>query len=137
MALVNREAAVSDQTDLPENKPQGVPPSSSFDLNRPTIIAGLYALGYFTVFTSIIGIVLCYVWRSEPGQTWEISHYDYHMRTFWFGLAGSVIGFLLLIVLIGFLVLAAVGVWVIIRVVLSIVNAQKQEPMPNPHTLFF
>ncbi len=128
---------MSDQTQLPENKPQGTPPVSSFDLNRPTIIGGLYALSFFVGITSIIGIVLCYVWRSEPGQTWEISHYDYHIRTFWVSLIGFAIGFVLLIVLIGFLIMAAVGVWVVVRVVMSAVNAQKQEPMPNPHTLLF
>jgi uncharacterized membrane protein len=124
-------------TDLPEPQPTSTPPASSFDLNKPTIIAGLYALGYFTGISSIIAVVLAYVWKAEPGQTWEISHYDYHIRTFWGMLIGFAVGFLLLIVLIGFLVCIAVAVWAVIRIVLSIVNAQKHEPMPNPHTLFF
>lgn len=39
---------------------------------------------------------------------------------------------LLTIVLIGFMILPAVVVLVVVRCVLSLVNAQKRQPMPNP-----
>ena len=128
---------MTEPSQVPEPQHSETPPSSGFDFNRPTIIAGLYGLGYFTLISSLIGVVLCYVWRSEPGQTWELSHYDYHIRTFWGMVIGSVVGFLLLLILIGFLIWVVVAIWALIRVVLSIVNAQKREPMPNPHTLLF
>jgi uncharacterized membrane protein len=41
-----------------------------------------------------------------------------------------------MIVLIGFLMLVAVGVLVLVRCVMSLVAAQKQQPMPNPTSLF-
>ena len=81
--------------------------------------------------------------REAPAQTpripaahsdWEDTHFRYLIRTFWLGLIGTVIGTVLLIVLIGFLVWLAVGVLVIVRCVLSLINAQKQQPMPNPDT---
>ena len=53
---------------------------------------------------------------------------------FWIGLIGSVVGFVLLIVLVGFVVLLAVAALVVVRSVLSLINAQKQVPMPNPGT---
>ncbi len=118
----------------PVNRPTQ---AAGFDLNRPTIIGLLFAGGYFTAVTAIIGVVLCYVWRGEPHEDWEASHYQYHITTFWGTLIGSVIGFILLIVLIGFLILPLVAVWGLIRVVLQIVNAQKRAPMPSPDTLFF
>ena len=40
--------------------------------------------------------------------------------------------FLLLIVAIGILVLIAVSILVIVRSVMSLLNAQKHAPMPNP-----
>ncbi len=48
---------------------------------------------------------------------------------------GSAIGFLLLIVLIGFPIMLAVGIWVLVRTIMSLINAQKRAPMPNPETL--
>ena len=65
----------------------------------------------------------------------EQSHYTYLIRTFWFGLLGSVIGVVLSVVLIGIPIVIAVAVWVIIRSVVSLLKAQKHEPMPNPETL--
>ncbi len=106
----------------------------SFDMNRPTIIGLLFAASYLTGITGIIGVVLCYVWRGEAHEPWEATHYTYHIRTFWIGLVAGIIGFILMIVLIGFLVLALVGVWFLVRTVLSLINAQKRAPMPNPET---
>ena len=56
------------------------------------------------------------------------------IRTFWLGLIGGLVSILFMIVLIGFLMITAVAVLVIVRCVLSIVNAQKQQPMPDPET---
>lgn len=117
-------------TDLPPANPTG-----GFDFNKPTIIGLLYLASYLTGVTAVIGVVLAYVWRSEPGEGWEASHYTYLANTFWIGLVGAVIGFVLMIVLIGFLVLAAVGVLCLVRVIMSLINAQKKMPMPNPGTL--
>jgi len=110
-------------------------PSSSFDLNRPTIIGLLYASSFFVGITALIGVVLAYVWRGEPHEAWEETHYEYLIRTFWLGLVGSILGALTVLILIGFLIWGIVAVWAVIRIVLSLVNAQKRSPMPNPTTL--
>lgn len=105
---------------------------SSFDFNRPTIVSLLYLSSFVLGVTGLVGIVLAYVWRNEPHADWEDSHFRYLIRTFWLALIGSIISVLLMIVLVGFLLLGAVCVLVIVRSVLSLVNAQKQQPMPNP-----
>ncbi len=107
-------------------------PTGGFDLNRPTIINLLYIASFITGITGIIGVVLAYVWKGEPHEGWEETHYTYLINTFWIGLAGSVLGLLLMIVLIGFLIWIATGVLVIVRIVLSMIAAQKREAMPNP-----
>lgn len=109
--------------------------TSGFEFNHPTIISLLYLASYFTGITAIVGVVLAFVWRGEATEDWERSHYQYLINTFWIGLAGTVVGALLIIVAIGFLVLAAVAVLVIVRSVMSLLNAQKHAPMPNPGTL--
>lgn len=115
----------------------GTPPASAaagFDFNRPTIIGLLYLSSFLLGVTIIVGVVLAYVWKGEAHADWESSHYDYLIRTFWIGLLGSVISFILMIVLVGFLLWVAVAVLVVVRCVLSLINAQKQAPMPNPET---
>jgi uncharacterized membrane protein len=114
--------------------PTPTTPQPGFDLNRPTIIGLLMAASYFTGITAIIAVVLCYVWRGEAHEPWEASHYEYHIRTFWVFLLGAVIGTILLIVLIGFLIWAAVGIWALVRVIVQLINAQKRAPMPDPTT---
>ncbi len=108
------------------------PASGGFDLNRPTIISLLYLSSFVLGVTGLVGVVLAFIWKGEPHDAWMDSHYTYLINTFWLGLAGSVIGFILAIVLIGFAILFAVAALVIVRSVLSLINAQKQQPMPNP-----
>jgi uncharacterized membrane protein len=138
-------------TDQPSPAPEagrdGAPPSpnhataqaqptsaSGFDFNHPTIISLLYLSSMVLGVTWIVGVVLAYVWKGETHESWETSHYDYLIRTFWIGLIGAIVSVMLMIVLVGFLLLVAVGVLVVVRCVLSLVNAQKRMPMPNPET---
>lgn len=122
----------------PQAGPQAVPPppasTSGFDFNHPTIISLLYISSAVLGITAIVGVVLAYVWKGEAHAEWETSHYEYLIRTFWIGLIGAVVSIMLMIVLIGFLLMVAVGVLVVVRCVLSLINAQKQQPMPNPGT---
>ncbi|WP_226632530.1 DUF4870 family protein [Novosphingobium profundi] len=115
-----------------ENRP--ATSNSSFELNNPTVICLLYFASFLTGVTAIIGVVLAFVWRGEPKADWELSHYQYLINTFWIGLVGGILGFVLMIVLIGFLILPAVSIWVIVRTVMSLLKAQKREPMPDPNS---
>lgn len=110
------------------------PAATSFDLNQPTIVSLLYLSSFILGVTSIVGVVLAYVWKGESKEAWEASHFEYLINTFWIGLVGSVISVFLMLLLIGFLLLPAVVVLVVVRCVLSLINAQKREPMPNPGT---
>lgn len=116
----------------PPQPPSPGTPQSGFDLNYPTIISLLYFASFVTGITGLVGVVLAYIWRSEAREPWEASHYTYLINTFWIGLLGSVIGFLLLIVVIGVFVWIAAMVLVVVRSILSLLRAQKHEPMPNP-----
>jgi uncharacterized membrane protein len=122
---------------MSDQRPNATPPSTGFDLNRPTIVDLLYLASIITGVTAIIGIVLAYVWKNDSHEPWEATHYIYQIRTFWIGLAGTVIGLILLVILIGGLILLGTGIWVLVRTALSLVNAQKRAPMPNPETLPF
>ncbi len=117
-------------------EPQATPPpaAAGFDFNRPTVISLLYLSSFVLGITVLIGVVLAYVWRGEPQAEWERSHYTYLIRTFWLGLIGGIVSTILMLALIGFLLIVGVAVLVIVRCVLSLVNAQKKLPMPDPET---
>lgn len=125
------------QTPTPTPPPPGPPsgtPQGGFDMNYPTIVSLLYLASFFTGITGIVGVVLAYVWKGEAREPWEASHYTYLINTFWIGLVGSIISFVLMIVVIGVFLWMAVGALCVVRSVLSLIRAQKREPMPNPDT---
>lgn len=109
-------------------------PSGGFEFNRPTIISLLYIAGLVTGITGLVGVVLAYVWRNEAHEPWEATHYTYLIRTFWIALAASVVGVITTIIGIGILLLIAITVWVVVRSIVSLLNAQKRIAMPDPQT---
>lgn len=122
---------------IPGAVPPGTPGTDFFSV-KPNIINLLYLASFVTGLTGIAGVVLCYIWSNEDAvQPWEKTHYQYHIRTFWFGLLGMAIGTVLMLVVIGFLVWIAVAVWMVVRCVMSLNNAQKAQPMPDPTTLLW
>ena len=116
---------------VPERRPAE---AAGFEFNRPTIVNLLYLASPLLGVTAIVGVVLAYVWRGEPHAEWERSHYTYAITTFWLALIGSVLSVVLMMVVIGFLTIVAVGVLALVRSVLSLLRAQRREAMPNPQT---
>lgn len=116
--------------------PQGTPATvnSGFDFNQPTILSLLYISAFVLGITGLVAVVLAYVWKDQPKAEWEVSHYQYHIRTFWLWLIGCVVGLILTMVVVGLFILLAVAVLVVVRSVLSLIKAQAHEPMPNPDT---
>ncbi len=132
--MTDPEQPIEQSDATPGSRPPATP-VGGFDFNRPTIIALLYLGSLITGVSGIIGVILAYIWKAEPHEPWEATHYTYLIRTFWFGLAGSVLGALTMLILIGFLVLLAVGIWVLVRSAVALMKAQQRTAMPDPQTL--
>jgi len=88
------------------------------------IIGAATVVGAFlTGWPSIIAVILNYVKRSDVRGTWLDSHFQWQIRTFWYGLlwVGLCVLFILLTfgigILIAWLPLAIVSLWFIYRVV--------------------
>ena len=77
----------------------------------------LQALSFFFGLTAIVGVIINYVKKDEAVGTVYESHFDWQIRTFWWGLAWAVIGFILAFVLVGFAVMFVAWLWAIYRVV--------------------
>lgn len=82
-----------------------------------TVVYALQAAGFFVGITWIAGVIIDYVKKDDAVGTWLESHYRWQIRTFWFGLLWGVIGGILVLVLVGFFVLAADAIWIIYRIV--------------------
>ncbi|PEQ12410.1 hypothetical protein B2G71_12810 [Novosphingobium sp. PC22D] len=101
----------------------------------PTIVALLYLCSLVFGVTAIAGVVLAYIQRSDA-KDWEVSHYQYLITTFWIGFLGIIVGIITLMIVVGIVIIPAAVVLVVVRSIMSIIAAQKREPMPNPGTLF-
>ena len=99
-----------------------IEPSGSQDVEGLKTIAFavyvLQALSFFWGITAIIGVIVDYVKLDDARGTWLESHFRWQIRTFWWGLFWSILGFGLIWVFgLGFVVLGIVYIWTIYRVV--------------------
>ena len=97
------------------------------------VVYFLYIAGMFIGISALIGIVIAYINRGKAGG-WVETHYTWQIRTFWIGLLYSFVSVLLMIVAIGFVLIFAVAIWVIVRCVLGLQAANRDEPVTNPES---
>jgi len=93
------------------------------------VVYALYAASFLVGISALVAIIINYVKYEEVRGTFLESHFRWQIRTFWFGLLWGFIGWLTLIILIGWLVLCANAVWVIYRLVIGWVNLNDNKPM--------
>ncbi|MDB5456440.1 MAG: hypothetical protein JWP92_2025 [Caulobacter sp.] len=110
-----------------------LPPTLSQDKTMAMVIYILYLVGLTNGLTAIIGLVLAYVSKRDA-PAWLQSHYVFQIRTFWISLLFAAIGCLLLVIGVGVLILAAVGVWIAVRCVLGLMSLIRGEAYPNPQS---
>ncbi|MFN3371234.1 MAG: DUF4870 family protein [Sphingomonadaceae bacterium] len=113
---------------------------NDFEMNRPTIISLFYLGSFLAGITSLIAVILAYIWRSEPHEAWEESHYRYHIRTFWIGIVWAIVatlGSIVTLFLLAWVLFPLVAVWFAVRAVRALLAAQKHEPIQNVETWLF
>jgi uncharacterized membrane protein len=90
---------------------------------------------FLTGWPSIIAVILNYVKRSEVRGTWLDTHFQWQIRTFWYGLlwVGLCVGFIVVTfgigILIAWLPLAIVSVWFMYRIVRGWVRLRDGRAM--------
>jgi uncharacterized membrane protein len=101
------------------------------------VVYGLLGLGLLLGwFPAVIGVILNYVKLEDVQGTWLESHFRWQMRTFWWGLLWAAIGFILLLIMIGWFVLVADGIWILYRVIKGWLNLNDNKPMPGASNPF-
>ena len=92
-------------------------------------------LSYFFGISAIVGVIINYCKRNAVKGTWLESHFTWQIRTFWISLIVSIIGWIFIFVLIGFLILAVNLVWIIYRVVKGWLLLSENKSIPNSTAL--
>jgi uncharacterized membrane protein len=90
----------------------------------------LYALSAFTGITGIVALIINYIKREDTAGTIYASHFTWQIRTFWWSLVWGILGFLTLLVGVGFLILCIDGIWVLYRMIKGFLNWNDGKPMP-------
>lgn len=90
-------------------------------------------LAFSNGITLLIAAVLAYV-RRDQAQPWLKSHFDYQIRTFWYGLVIFVVGFLTIWIFgLGVLVWLLGGIWLVIRAAVGLIRVVDGRPQIDPN----
>ena len=120
---------MTDETPPPRETDRWLEPGQT----NVQVVYVLYLVGFVIGITSIVGLVLAYINRGKAGG-WVDTHYTWQIRTFWIALLGGIVSIVLMIVGIGFLLMIAVAVWIVVRCVIGLQAASKSEPIRNPES---
>jgi uncharacterized membrane protein len=94
------------------------------------VVYGLQGLSIFVGVTALIGVIINYVKREDAAGTVYASHFDWQIRTFWWGLLWSVVGFILLFAFgLGFLVWFVAGIWALYRIIKGFLKLNDNQPV--------
>lgn len=97
------------------------------------VIYFLYLVGFVIGITTLIGLVIAYMNRGKAGG-WVETHYTWAIRTFWIGMLYGLIAIALMMVGIGFLLVPAVVIWLIVRCIIGLQAAGRGEAIKNPQS---
>ena len=122
-------SGVSSGASLPQGGPVEDPEKIKSLKTITTVIYALNALSLFVGISSIVAIIMNYVKLSDTRGTWLESHFRWQIRTFWYGILWAVVSFVLMFVMVGYVLLVAVGIWYIYRIVKGWLRLADNKPM--------
>ena len=94
------------------------------------VVYALQVLSVFVGITAIVGVIINYVKREDAAGTLYESHFDWQIRTFWWGLLWTAVGFILLFAFgLGLLVWFVAGIWALYRVVKGFLKLNDNQPV--------
>ena len=94
------------------------------------VVYVLQVLSVFVGITAIVGVIINYVKREDAAGTLYESHFDWQIRTFWWGLVWTVVGFILLFAFgLGLLVWFVAGIWALYRVIKGFLKLNDNQPV--------
>ena len=112
-----------------------------YALHTVAIVVGI--VGAATVVGSFVGglpsiaaVIFNYVKRGDARATWVSTHYQWQIRTFWCTVLWALIGWVLVLTIIGVVVgvpiLIALTLWLIYRIGRGWLRLRDRRPMYTP-----
>jgi uncharacterized membrane protein len=94
------------------------------------VVYALQVLSVFVGITAIVGVIINYIKREDAAGTLYESHFDWQIRTFWWALVWSIVGFVLLFAFgLGLLVWFVAGIWALYRVIKGFIKLNDNQPV--------
>ncbi len=97
--------------------------------NITTAVYALQAASFLLGITYFVAIIINYVKLDDARGTWLESHFRWQIRTFWFSLLWFALGGATFILIIGYFILFANGLWLIYRIIKGWLNLNDGKPM--------
>ncbi len=97
------------------------------------IVYILYLVSLIVGVTSIIGVIMAYVYRADAPE-WVATHYRFQLRTFWIGLLYAFLSVLTVIIIVGLLFGVFTFIWWIVRSVKGLKLQSEGAAHENPAT---
>ncbi|MBI5454080.1 MAG: hypothetical protein HY956_05585 [Deltaproteobacteria bacterium] len=94
-----------------------------------TLVYALQAIGLFIGVTYIAAVIVNYLKRKDVKGTWCETHFRWQIRTFWGSLIIGIIGFATYLLIIGYFIILADGVWVVYRIIRGYFNLRENKAM--------
>jgi uncharacterized membrane protein len=91
---------------------------------------GLHLFGAIAAIPSIVGLIINYVKRDHYDELFD-SHHAWMIRSFWWSILWCVVGFVTLVIGVGFVILFVAWLWYIYRHVRGLIALINGEPMPR------
>ena len=93
-------------------------------------VYALQALSFFWGLPAVVAIVINYIKREDARGTVYESHFDWQIRTFWWGLIWTLVGIALIFAFgLGLIVLGVAYVWLIYRIVNGFLKLTESKPV--------
>jgi uncharacterized membrane protein len=88
----------------------------------------LMILGIVNGLTALVAVIVAHLKRGgSAGTVWQ-GHYDNIIVAFWVGLVMFVVGWILMWVLVGFIVLGVLAIWYLYRTIRGLILASEARP---------
>ena len=105
-------------------------------------LIGYICYGVALVFpvAIVVGLAIAYTQRPDANATWRESHFDWLIRTFWYGLGFGFLAAILTAISLGILsgiVFGLLVIWYVVRLYVGWSGYSKQIPIANPDSPFF
>lgn len=127
-------------TELPQNMPPANQPFTNDSMKLIThSIYALYAAGFFTGVTPVIGLIVAYVKRDDAKDTVYQGHYTWLIRTFWRGIILTGILGVFALILFMTIILAPIAtaimglaaIWFVYRLIKGWLKLFEMKPIEN------